>query len=99
MVVVYKVAAVTGFLARKLIRVKNVSLVNLLAGETVVVELLQEEAEPQRLAGETLRLLEKKQVRDKQLKAFEQIRKNISKPPKASRMAAGEILKMLAVKD
>jgi len=95
MVVVYKVAALTGFLARRLLRIKNVSLVNILAGHEVVTELLQEKATPKRLEAETLRLLDQKEVRTVQLRAFERIKKGISKPPHASRNAAREILKLL----
>ncbi len=98
MVVVYKVAAVTGFLAKRFLKIKNVSLVNLLAGETVVRELLQEKAETGHLVKETLSLLENKAVRGKQIKAFEKIKKSISTPPKASENAAKEILKLLAAK-
>ena len=95
MVVVYKVAAVTGFLAKRLLKVKNVSLVNLLAGREVVKELLQGQANPKRLLKETLALLEDKQVRDGQTKAFKRIRRDISRPPNASKNAAAEILKIL----
>jgi lipid-A-disaccharide synthase len=95
MVVVYKVAAVTGFLAKRFLKIKNVSLVNLLAGETVVRELLQEKAETGHLVKETLSLLENKAVRGKQIKAFEKIKKSISNPPKASQTVAKEMMKLL----
>jgi lipid-A-disaccharide synthase len=94
MVVAYKVAALTGFLAKRFIRVKNVSLVNLLAGETLVPELLQERAEPGALLQETLPLLENQNIRKTQVKGFEKIRKLMGKPS-ASKGAAAEILKML----
>jgi lipid-A-disaccharide synthase len=96
MVVVYKVAAMTGFLARRLLKIKNVSLVNLLADQTVATELLQEKAKPKKLVEETNRILDRKDFRDQQIRAFRQIKKAISKPPKASQNVAMEILKMLA---
>ncbi len=95
MVVVYKVAAVTGWLVKGLLRVKNVSLVNLLAGQTVVTELLQEKATAKRLVEETHRLLDQKAFRDRQTKAFQKIKKSIARPPKASENVAREILKLL----
>jgi len=95
MVVVYKVAAVTGFLAKRFLRVKNVSLVNLLAGQTVVTELLQEKASPKRLVAETHRLLDQKDFRNRQLRAFEEIKKSIVHPSKPSQNVAREILKLL----
>ncbi len=95
MVVVYKVAAVTGFLARRLLKVKNISLVNLLAGQTVVTELLQEKAKPKKLVEETNRILDHKDFWDQQVRAFGKIKKDISQPPQASRNVAHEILRML----
>ena len=95
MVVVYKVAALTGFIAKRVVKVKYVSLVNLLAGKAVVAELLQERAKPRRLVAETLRLMEKGEYRTGQIYEFKQIQKSISDPPNASKNAAEEILKML----
>ena len=56
MAVTYRVNPVTAMLARRLIRVPHVAMVNLLAGRQVVPELLQADCTPARLA-ETLRLL------------------------------------------
>lgn len=96
MVVVYKVSSLTGFLAKRLVKIKNVSLVNLLAGADIVTELLQENANPEALVQETLPLLDGNKARDKQLKAFEKIKNSISKPPKASQNIAREILAFLS---
>jgi lipid-A-disaccharide synthase len=98
MVVVYKVTAVTGFLAKRLLKIKNISLVNLLAGRTVVTELLQEKASPKKLVEETNRLLDQKDYRDRQIQAFEKVKKNIARPPKASQNVAREILQLLKEK-
>ena len=95
MVVVYKVAALTGFVAKRLLKIKDVSLVNLLAGKTVVTELLQGNAKPKRLVAETNRLLDQKTFRDQQIKAFAKIKLGISKPPNASKNVTNEILKLL----
>jgi lipid-A-disaccharide synthase len=95
LVVVYKVAALTGFLAKRLLKIKNVSLVNLLAGETLVPELLQDRAQPAALLAETLPLLENQNKRKAQAKGFDQIKKLIGKPASASKVAAAEIFEML----
>ncbi len=96
MVVVYKVAAMTGFLAKRFLKIKNISLVNLLAGKTVVTELLQEKASPKKLVEETNRLLDHEDFWDQQIKSFRKIRRDISKPSKPSVKVAQEILKLLA---
>jgi lipid-A-disaccharide synthase len=57
MVVGYRLKALSFALARLLVRVPNVALVNLIAGETVVPELLQNDWNPERLESETAKLL------------------------------------------
>jgi lipid-A-disaccharide synthase len=52
MVVVYKVSGVSYAIGRRLIRVNHISLVNLIAGRAVVPELIQAEANPERIAAE-----------------------------------------------
>lgn len=94
MVVVYRVAAVTGFLAKRFLKIKHVSLPNILTGKAVVTELLQDKAKPRKLVEETHRLLEK-EPRERQLAAFDKLKKALARPPKASVKAAEEILKLL----
>lgn len=57
MVVAYRLAPLTHALARHLVRAEHVALPNLLAGERLVPELLQEAATAEALAGEMLTLL------------------------------------------
>ena len=57
LVVTYRVHPLTFFLARRLVRVPHVGLVNLVAGERLAPELLQSEATADRLAGALLPLL------------------------------------------
>jgi len=96
MILVYKVAALTAFLAKRLLKIKYVGLVNLLADREVVPELLQERAEPLALVEETVKLLESAALRKAQVWSFEEIRKGLVTPVKSSEMAAQEILKLLS---
>ncbi len=57
-VTAYRTHPLTFFLARRLVRVPHVALANLVVGERVVPEVLQEEATPARLAGLLLPLLQ-----------------------------------------
>ena len=50
MVVIYKVSPLSYWLGRALIRVSNISLVNLVAGKQIVPELVQNEANPKNIA-------------------------------------------------
>ena len=57
-VTAYRTHPITYAIARRLVRVPSVALANLVAGEQVVPELLQDEVTPERLAGELLPLLD-----------------------------------------
>lgn len=57
MVVVYRLSPVTYKLGRPLVRVSLFSMVNLVAGERVVEELIQDDCTPDRVAAETVELL------------------------------------------
>ena len=58
MVVVYKVHPLTAVLARRLLRVPWIGLVNIVAGKQLVPELWQEQVQPQAIAAYALRCLE-----------------------------------------
>jgi lipid-A-disaccharide synthase len=94
MVVAYMVSPLTYFFARRLVKVSSVSLVNLVAGEEIVPELLQHDATPKNISKELQRLLGKGNVgpalREKLKKVSEQLGK-----PGASSRAAKLALKML----
>ena len=57
-VAAYRVSGLTALLARLLLRVRHVTLPNIVAGKAVVPELLQDEARAERIAQEALRLLD-----------------------------------------
>lgn len=61
MVVAYRTAPLTAWLARRLVKAPYFSLPNLLAGERLVEEYFQEQATADALAGALLTLLENKQ--------------------------------------
>ena len=58
MVVAYRLSPLTYHIARRLVRVKRFALPNLLAGEDLVPELIQEAAAPARLGAEALAWLD-----------------------------------------
>jgi lipid-A-disaccharide synthase len=60
MAITYKVSPVSAWLARALVRVPNVGLVNLVAGRELAPELLQEDATGDNLARAILNMLENK---------------------------------------
>jgi len=57
MVIIYKLAPLTYMLARRLVKIKHIGLCNIIAGETVVKELIQHEASPARISMEIEKIL------------------------------------------
>jgi lipid-A-disaccharide synthase len=57
MVIIYRVSAPTYLLAKALVKIPWVGLVNIVANDVVAPELIQGDANPQRIASEVLRLL------------------------------------------
>lgn len=57
MVIIYRLAPLTYQLAKRLVKVPNIGLCNIVAGETVVQELIQDQANPAAIADEVGRLL------------------------------------------
>ena len=60
MVVVYKVSPLSYWVGRAFIHVDHISLVNIIAGKTVVPELIQGEAQANRMAVEVIDILSRK---------------------------------------
>jgi lipid-A-disaccharide synthase len=93
MVVVYKLSWITYLVGRLLVRIASFGLVNLLAGRTVVPELLQAQASPARMAEELERLLSDPGARERQLEGLREVRQRLGEPG-APRRVAEEIDRM-----
>ncbi|MDD2801923.1 MAG: lipid-A-disaccharide synthase [Methylobacter sp.] len=72
MVIVYKLAPITYWLGRWLVNIPFIGLPNIVAGKAIVKELIQHEANPEKLAAEVQRILS-----DDQYAA--QMRENLSR--------------------
>jgi lipid-A-disaccharide synthase len=58
MVVIYRVRPLSAFILRRMIRTPFFSMVNLIAGRSVVTELIQDDFTPEAVEREVLRLLD-----------------------------------------
>jgi lipid-A-disaccharide synthase len=94
MVVVYRVSPLTATLAKPLVRTPYFAMVNLIAEKRVVPELVQDNFTPEKVASETLQLLQEPNARDAQRRALEEVRRRLG-PPGAVDRAADEVAKML----
>lgn len=87
MVLLYKTTPATYRLARWLIRVKWIGLVNLVAGRSVVPELIQHEATPERVSEEALRLLNDRKAYDEMKDRLREVRLSLGEPGASLRAA------------
>jgi lipid-A-disaccharide synthase len=87
MVLLYKTTPLTYRLARWLIRVKWIGLVNLVAGRTIVPELIQDEATAERLSLEVRRLLNDRQAYNDMKQGLRQVRQSLGEPGASVRAA------------
>lgn len=94
MVVVYRLAPSTAFLARFMVDVPYYSIVNLLAHKPAVPELIQNDFTGRRVADEIERLLESPEARAGMLSDFRRVRARLG-PGGAARRAAEAVAAMI----
>jgi lipid-A-disaccharide synthase len=87
MIVIYRLSWLTYWLARLLVRVDHVAIVNLLAGERLVPELIQAEANPARLVAESKTLLDDRILRCAIVDKLAKLRARLGSPGAAERVA------------
>jgi len=88
MVVVYKVSPLSYWVGRAFIHVDHISLVNIIAGKTVVPELIQGEAHANRIAVEVIDILSRKSRKLRMHEELSQIRARLGEPGAAAKTAA-----------
>ncbi len=91
MVLTYRVPWPTYWLGRLLIRIKWIGLANIVAGRSVVPELIQQDATAERLSGEASRLLTDHQAARVMRAELRKVREALGSPG-ASRRAAAAVL-------
>ena len=87
MVVVYKVSASSYAIGRRFVRVDHIGLVNIIAGRTIVPELIQEEANPERIASEVRELIVRRGKAREMKAALAEIRGKLGTPGASQRTA------------
>ena len=99
MVVVYRVSPLTWTLGRPLVHVKNFAMVNLIAGEPVVPELIQGNFTAENVAAKLREILPDGPVREKMKADLAQVRARLKSgddPRSAAERAADAVLRALA---
>lgn len=86
-VVCYKAGSISYHIARRLVKVKYISLVNLIMDRMIVTELIQDDMNPERLAIELRRITSDEKGRTSMLKQFDELKKNLGGPGASERLA------------
>ncbi len=97
MVIAYRLSPLSYWLGRLLIRVDHIGMVNIIAGERVVPELIQDEVTPDRILAETRRMLQP-EIRSAVVRKLERVRQRLG-PPGAPGRVADMALTLLARTD
>jgi lipid-A-disaccharide synthase len=93
MVVVYRLSPLTYLLGRRFVRVSNYAMVNLIAGRTIVPELIQGACNPERVASEIIRYLNDPSHAERTRAALAEVRDRLGGGG-ASARAASAILEL-----
>lgn len=73
-IVIYRVSTLSGIILRRMIKgVKNIGIVNIVAGHEITPELLQENLTPERMASELIPLIRTGAAREAQLSELQKV--------------------------
>jgi lipid-A-disaccharide synthase len=87
MIIVYRLSWLTYALARILVKTKHVGMVNIIAGEAVVPELIQSHFTADGILRETRNLMENRELRDRIVSKLLALREKLGTPGAAHRVA------------
>jgi lipid-A-disaccharide synthase len=88
LVVVYKVNPLTYWLGKRLVKVNHVALANIIAGEIVAPELIQHEVTPERVARESMKILNDHGRKEWIKRRLQDVREELGTPGASDKAAA-----------
>jgi lipid-A-disaccharide synthase len=87
MIIIYKISLLSYLIGRLIVDIKNIGLVNIIAGKTIVPELIQSEASGVIIAAEALAILKNEERKREMIKELQAIRARLGDPGAAIRAA------------
>lgn len=87
MIIVYKVALLSWLIGKHVARVPYIGLINLVAGDMVVPELIQDKCTPQNIADRALLVLQDEREREKMEYQLGKVRQKMGGPGASARVA------------
>ena len=88
MVIIYKLAPLTYHVARRVVKIKHIGLCNIVAGRSIVKELIQDQANPEAIAAEIATILSDETYRATMNTALASIREKLGGGGAALRTAS-----------
>jgi lipid-A-disaccharide synthase len=87
MIIVYRVSWLTYCLARLLVSVQHIGMVNIIAGEKIAPELVQADLRPENVVQESRTILESRQIREAIVTKLVRVKEKLGAPGAANRVA------------
>ncbi len=87
MVIIYRIHPLTHFIARLITHITHFGLINIVAGEEVVPELLNEQVTPERIAAEALKVLKDPEQAHAVRNRLQKVRQSLGTPGVVARIA------------
>ncbi len=94
MIILYKVSSLSFFIGRLLVKVKQIGLANIVAGKSVVPELLQKDAQGRHIADTAWQILNNPETRNRIKEELSLVSEKLGEPG-ASQRAAEAVMKFL----
>lgn len=88
MVIAYKVSPLTYWIGRRLVKIPDIALVNIVASRRVVPEFVQADAVPERIAAELSALLKDPSRRRQMTVDLDEVRRKLGQPGTSKKVAA-----------
>jgi lipid-A-disaccharide synthase len=93
----YRISSLTYLFVHRLAAIKNFSIVNILAGERIIPELIQRDFNPQNIFEETKKIIDSEGQRSEMIAQFREIKKILGEKT-APQIAAQELEKLIKQK-
>lgn len=87
MIVVYKVHPISFQIGKRVVKLENIALANLVGGEKIAPEFIQDEASPENISAEAVKILTSPEIQAEQRRKLALVREKLGKPGASKRAA------------
>jgi lipid-A-disaccharide synthase len=94
MIIIYKLGFITYQIGLRLVKAKDIGLVNILAGKRICKEFLQKDVNGNTIFEESMQILEDKNYREKMIEEIKKVKSSLG-DGNAGKNASSAILKLI----